>query len=219
LSLRRHASLSRVRTGRDFVSRRSAYTPYPAVVSALKKRPISLVSFRLRRVDLAEYSFEDCRGSGILSTCWSRIAPMMSVLWRLFPWVLFLGGLIASGALYKDYREQVLLKEQGMQTTGKVEWTSLYSKPCSSSVRVAFADRNAKAFTKYFNVCSHQYRPGETVDVIYLPANPEVASLSAREAITSGTRKMVGMVVAVLFAVVGATLLIALRRKNARTNT
>jgi hypothetical protein len=144
---------------------------------------------------------------------------MMSVLWRLFPWVLFLGGLLASGALYKDHREQVLLKEQGLQTTGIVEWTSLYSKPCSSSIRVAYADRNAKAFTKYFNVCSRQYRPGETVDVIYLPANPEVASLSAREAIMSGTRKMVAMVVAVLVTAIGAALLIGLRRKNLRAST
>jgi hypothetical protein len=144
---------------------------------------------------------------------------MLSVLWRLFPWVFFLGGLIASGALYRDHREQVLLKEQGLQTTGKVEWTSLYSKSCSSSIRVTFADRNAKAFTKYFNVCSRQYRPGETVDVIYLPANPEVASLSAREAIGSGTRKTVGMVVAVLVTAIGAALLIALRRKHRRTNT
>jgi LPXTG-motif cell wall-anchored protein len=141
---------------------------------------------------------------------------MMSVLWRVFPWVFFVGGLIASGVLYKDHREQVLLKEQGLQTTGKVEWTSLYSKSCSSSIRVTFVDRNAKPFTKYFNVCSRQYRPGETVDVIYLPANPEVASLSAREAITPGTQKTVGMVVAALLALIGAALLFALRRKNAR---
>jgi hypothetical protein len=144
---------------------------------------------------------------------------MMSVLWRVFPWVFFVGGLIASGVLYKDHREQALLKEQGLQTIGKVEWTSLYSKPCSSSIRVAFRDRNAKAFTKYFNVCSSQYRPGESVEVIYLPANPEVASLSAREAIASGTEKTVAVVVAMLFTVIGATLLIALRRKNLRTNT
>jgi len=143
---------------------------------------------------------------------------MQSFLWRLFPWVFLLGGLIASGFLYKDYREQVLLKENGLQTTGTVEWASRYGKPCSSSVRVAFTDRNAKAFTKYFNVCSHQYQPGERVEVIYLPANPTVASLAANEAITSRAEKTVARVVAVLMAVVGAALLIALRRKNWRTN-
>jgi len=143
---------------------------------------------------------------------------MLSVLWRLFAWVFLLGGLIASGALYKGYREQILLKENGLRTTGTVEWSSRYSKPCSSSVRVAFADRNAKAFTKYFNVCSGQYQPGESVEVIYLPADPKVAILSANEAITPGAEKTVGMVVAVLSVVVGAALLIALRRKNWRTN-
>jgi hypothetical protein len=144
---------------------------------------------------------------------------MLSVLWRLFAWVFFLGGLIASGALHKDHREQVLLKENGLQTSGTVEWSSRYSKPCSSSVRVVFTDRKGLTFTKYFNVCSRQYRPGESIDVVYLPADPEVASLSANEAIASGTQKSVGMVVAVLFTVVGAALLIALRRKSAGSNS
>src|SRR5271165_1464154 len=123
---------------------------------------------------------------------------MLSVLWRLLPWVFLLGGLIASGILYRDHREQALLKENGFRTTGTVEWASQYSKPCSSSVRVAFTDQHANAFTKYFNLCSRQYRPGESIEVIYLPANPEVASLSAREAITSAAEKPFGMVVAVL---------------------
>jgi hypothetical protein len=141
---------------------------------------------------------------------------MLRFLWRLLPWVPLLGGLIVAGALYKDHREQSLLKEQGLRTTGTIQWSSRYAKPCSSSIRVVYTASNGQALRKYFSVCSSQYRPGESIDVIYLPADPDVARLAAHEAVVSDAQKMVGAVVAALLIIGGAALLIAFRKRNER---
>jgi hypothetical protein len=140
---------------------------------------------------------------------------MRRFLWRLFPWMFLVGGLVVLVAIGKEYYQEALLKERGFQTTGTVQWTSRYSKPCASSVRVTYADQGGRAFTKYFNVCSRQYQAGESINVIYLPADPSVASLAAPDVVPSSTQSVIGAVVAALCVVFGVGLLVALRRKQA----
>ena len=121
-------------------------------------------------------------------------------------WLFFFSGLIASGALYRDFRDRSLLDQHGLPTTGTVLWSSRYSKPCSTSIRVAYTDHARRAFSNYFNVCTNQYRPGQSVDLIYLSSDPAVARLSTDESPASGHHRTIGLIVALCFMLVGAAL-------------
>ncbi len=130
----------------------------------------------------------------------------------LLAWTFLFGGLIASGALYRDFRDRSLLEQRGTRTTGTVVWSSRYGKPCASSIRVVYANQAKRTFSNYFNVCTNQYRTGQSVDLIYLPSDPGVARLSAEESAASGHHRTVGVLVTTSFMLVGAVLVLLLRR-------
>jgi hypothetical protein len=139
---------------------------------------------------------------------------MRHFIWRLFPWIFLLAGVATLGAIYWKQQQESLLDQLGIQVVGTVQWSSRHSKSCAKSIRVAYVASGGRTFTKYFSVCSHLYQPGDRVEVIYLPSDPELATLSSHEAVQNPkTRNLVGSVVGALFTAVGALLLIALRGK------
>ena len=139
-------------------------------------------------------------------------------LWRLFPWIFLVSGLVVSGEIWKERYEESSLDQGGLHAVGTVQWSSRHSKPCAASIRVGYVANEGQTITRYFSVCSNRYQPGDRVEVIYLPSHPEVAMLNSREAVHSPkSRFVVGATVGALFTVVGAALLVASRGRLKQT--
>ena len=69
-------------------------------------------------------------------------------------------------------------------------------------------------------VFSTQYKAGQSVDIVYLPANPRIAILGPREAGVTSAQEGVGIAVGALFALIGAGwLFAAFRGRNTHTQS
>lgn len=141
---------------------------------------------------------------------------MLRMVSRVFPWLFLVGGIASLAILYKHHSERSLIIKEGLHVSGTVQWSSSYNKQCSSSIRVTYLDRDGREFTKYFNVCSNLFRPGQGVDVIFLRADPNEAALMEPEAAPSKAQETIGAAVGVVFALVGTALLIAFRQNGAQ---
>lgn len=120
----------------------------------------------------------------------------------LFSLFLLLGLLL----LHKDIphlQERWRLERDGIQTTGMIESTG-GGKRCIRSITVRFEDSGKHPWYKNFDVTCSSYHAGQTVEVVYLPAQPATAMLGQHEAGIPQRQDAIGAVIGGTLAIFGA---------------
>jgi Protein of unknown function (DUF3592) len=137
----------------------------------------------------------------------------MKYLVSVLPWLL-----VATGAVTVVLSGQRLLHRHQLQTDGRptsaiVQWVTTTGAR-SNQIEVAFRDASGKEWTKDFAVFSSQYRAGQSVGVVYLPINPQVAILGLREAGVTTRQEAVGAAAGSLALLTGAGWLVSARLRR-----
>ena len=139
----------------------------------------------------------------------------MKALLSVLPWLLLAAGAVVVVLCGHRIYDRHQLESDGRAASAIVTWATTTGAK-SNQIRVVYRDAKGKDWTKDFEVFSSQYQAGQSVDIVYLPANPQIAILGPREAGATGTQEAVGIAVGALFAFIGAGWLFATFRD--RTN-
>ena len=125
------------------------------------------------------------------TTYYSPTSNLPSVL--LFSLFLVLGLLLLHKKI-PHLQDRRRLERDGIQTTGMIESTG-GGRRCTRSITVRFEDIGKHAWHKNFDVTCSQYHSGQTVEVIYLPAEPATAMLGQYEAGIPQRQDAIGAVI------------------------
>ncbi len=136
----------------------------------------------------------------------------MRLLLRILPPIILVAGLVTSYLSYQRIHDRSLLESEGVLATGVVKWASSTGGQSNQTYRisVAYPDGSGREWRRYFTVFSSQYKPGQSVEVVYLPANPEVALLGRHEAAETHTQDLIAAVVGVIATIVGGIMAYAM---------
>lgn len=132
----------------------------------------------------------------------------MKYLFSVLPWVLLGAGVVIVVLCGQRLLDRHRLQSDGKVTSAVVRWATTTGAR-SNQIQVAFSDGNGKIWTKDFVVFSKQYRSGQAVDVVYLPANPRIAILGPEEVGVTTTQEAVGGALGGLAVFVSAGWLLA----------
>jgi len=127
---------------------------------------------------------------------------------RMLPAIILAVGLIASYVCYQRLHNRSLLETEGIAASGVVKWASSTGGRSGNSYRISvgYPDRSGHEWLQYFTVFSGQYRAGQAVEVIYLPANPETALLGKSEAGETRSQDLFGLVAGIIAVLIGAVM-------------
>jgi hypothetical protein len=127
---------------------------------------------------------------------------------RMLPVIILAAGLIASYVCYQRLHNRYMLETEGIAASGVVKWASGTGGRSGNSYRISvgYPDRSGHEWLQYFTVFSGQYRAGQAVEVIYLPANPETALLGKREAGETRSQDLFGLVAGIIAVLIGAVM-------------
>ena len=137
----------------------------------------------------------------------------MKYLVSVLPWLLVATGTVTAVLCGQRLFHRHQLQYDGRPASAIVKWATTTGTR-SNQIRVVFRDDGGKDWTRDFAVLSSQYKAGQSVDVVYLPVNPQVAILGPREAGVTTRQEAVGAAAGSLALLAGAWLLSApLRRR------
>ena len=139
---------------------------------------------------------------------------------RTLPWIILASGLIASVPSCQRIHDRYRLETDGIAVSGVVVWSSNIGTGTSNQsfrIKVAYRDAAAREWTRFFTVFSSQYRTGETVDLVYLPTDPEIAMLGGKEAGETHGQDLLAAGISAL-AVLAGGILVWLRRKRLQSD-
>lgn len=134
----------------------------------------------------------------------------MKYVFAALPGLLLLAGVVVVALCAQRLLHRQQLQSDGRTISGTVKWATTTGAR-SNQVQVSYLDATGKGWTKDFPVFSSQYRAGQSVDVVYLPANPQIAVLGPMEAGVTGTQEAVGGAVGGLAVLIGAGWLFVVR--------
>jgi Protein of unknown function (DUF3592) len=126
------------------------------------------------------------------------------------PWLLLLGGVVVVVLCGQRILHRHQLQSDGSTTSATVKWATMTGAR-SNQIQVSYRDAEGKSWTKDFAVFSSQYKAGQSVDVVYLPINPQIAMLGPREAGVTSAQEAVGGAVGGLAVFLSAVWLLAAR--------
>ena len=135
----------------------------------------------------------------------------MKYLFSVLPWVLLAAGGISVVLCGQRLLDRHRLQSHGRVTSAVVQWATTTGAR-SNQIQVAFRDSSGKNWTKDFAVFSTQYRTGQPVEVVYLPADPQIAILGPGEAGVTSTQEAVGSAVGGVAVFISAGWLLAVLR-------
>ena len=132
-------------------------------------------------------------------------------LYSVLAWILLAAGVVTVTLCGQRFLDRHRLQSDGRLTSAVVKWATTTGAR-SNQIQVAYRDASAKTWTRDFAVFSTQYRVGQSIDVAYLPANPQIAILGPREAGVRSTQEAVAGALGVAALFVGAGWLLAVFR-------
>ena len=139
----------------------------------------------------------------------------MKHLFSVLPWMLLAAGVIIIVLCGQRLLDRHRLQSDGRVTSAVVQWATTTGAR-SNQIQVAFRDSSGKNWKKDFAVFSTQYSTGQSVEVVYLPANPQIAILGPGEAGVTNTQEAVGSAVGGVAVFMGAGWLLAVLRGRHR---
>ena len=137
----------------------------------------------------------------------------MKYLVTILPWLLVAAGAVIVVLCAQRLLHRHQLQSDGRQTSALVMWATTTGAR-SNQIQVIFRDASGKEWTKDFAVFSSQYKAGQTVDVVYLPVNPQVAILGPVEAGVTTRQEAVGAATGSLSLLTGAGWLLSTRLRR-----
>ena len=135
----------------------------------------------------------------------------MKYLFSVLPWMLLAAGVVTVVLCGQRLLDRHRLQSDGRVTPAVVKWATTTGAR-SNQIQVAFRDSTGRNWTKNFAVFSTQYSTGQSVEVVYLPANPQIAILGPMEAGVTSTQEAVGSAVGGVAVFIGAGWLLATLR-------
>ena len=121
---------------------------------------------------------------------------------NVLPWIFLVSGILFLYIGYRRTQDRSRLETVGVRGTGTVQWATATGRT-SNRIRVDYRDANGNSWTKDFTVFSSQYSPGESVRVLYLPSDPQVAMLGSEEAGETRRQDVITLGAGALFSLVG----------------
>lgn len=125
-------------------------------------------------------------------------------LLQVLPAIVLVLGLTVASVSYQRIHDRSLLASEGVMATGVVRRASSSTK--SNTISVGYRDGNEREWSKDFAVSSSQYRPGQSVEILYLPANPKVALLGSHEAGATHAQDIYAAVIGVILLMAGGVM-------------
>jgi hypothetical protein len=150
-----------------------------------------------------------------MSKAGQQLPAVVRFALRWLPWIVLATGVVVVYVSYHRIRDRSRLQADGVAASGVVKWASSIGSGTSNQsfrISVVYQDRAGREWTRYFTVFSSQYRPGQTVDVVYLPTSPEIAVLGRNEAGETHAHDRLAAVIGVL-AVLAGVVMVWLRRR------
>jgi hypothetical protein len=133
----------------------------------------------------------------------------------IFPWLLLAAGSMMLVLCARRLLDRQELQIHGLTTAAIVEWATTTGAR-SNQLQVVFRDADGRSWAKVFAVYSSQYITGQSVDVVYLPRDPEIAMLGAKEAGVKSGQEALGAALGGLAVLISAAWLAALRGRRDR---
>ena len=137
----------------------------------------------------------------------------MKYLVSVLPWLLVATGAVTVVLCGQRLLHRHQLQSDGRATSAIVKWATTTGAR-SNQIQVVFRDASGKDWTKDFAVFSSQYEAGQSVDVVYLPVNPQVAILGPREAGVTTKQEAVGAAAGSLALLTGVAWLLSARLRR-----
>ena len=116
----------------------------------------------------------------------------MKYLLSVLPWLLLAAGAVVVALCGQRVCDRHQLEIEGRAASAIVEWATTTGSR-SNQIQVAYRDANGGDWTKVFEVFSTQYKAGQSVDIVYLPTNPQIAILGRREVGITSAQEGVGL--------------------------
>jgi hypothetical protein len=129
-------------------------------------------------------------------------------LLQVLPAIVLALGLTVAAVSCQRIHDRSLLASEGVMVTGVVRRAS--SSTRSNTISVGYRDSNEREWSKDFAVSSSQYRPGQSVEILYLPANPRVALLGSHEAGATHAQDIYAAVIGVILLAAGAVMAVVI---------